>query len=52
MNVSNMSTLFHLMEEEADTLLNLNLNDYTAKKGSGNGGTRLATLHKKCQAFW
>ena len=29
MNVSNMSTLFHLMEEDADTLMNLNPNDYT-----------------------
>ena len=32
MNVSNITALLHLIEEEADVLMNLNPSDYTAKK--------------------
>ena len=31
-NVSDMTALLHLVEEEANALMNLNPNDYTAKK--------------------
>ena len=31
-NVSNVTALLHLVEEEADALMNLNPNDYIAKK--------------------
>ena len=31
-NVSNVTALLHLVEEEANLLINLNPNDYTAKK--------------------
>ena len=54
-DVSNVTTLHCLVEEESNVLINLTPNDYTAKKqrrGKWKWREKNSILLKNCLAFW